>query len=107
MQFADAKQFHWQVGNSPTLFKISYFPLIRWNKMGAKKVTKQTKNFTRKHLSHTLTSRKKHQAKKKLSENRQHLRAVKRGNQKKTQAKNAQEEEDSDDDDSVTESKPR
>ncbi|PLW14291.1 hypothetical protein PCANC_00047 [Puccinia coronata f. sp. avenae] len=75
--------------------------------MGAKKVTKKTKNFTRKHLSHTLTSRKKHQAKKKLSENRQHLKAVKRGNQKKTQAKNAQEEEDSDDDDSVTESKPR
>ncbi|KNZ62345.1 hypothetical protein VP01_1282g6 [Puccinia sorghi] len=67
----------------------------------SKKVSKQTKNFNRKHLSHTLTTRKKHQAKKKLSENRQHLKTIKKAN------KNENQPESDDDDDSVTESKPR
>ncbi|KAA1104069.1 Nucleolar Complex 2 protein [Puccinia graminis f. sp. tritici] len=78
--------------------------------MGSKKVSKQTKNFTRKHLTHTLTSRKKHQAKKKLSENRQHLKTIKRGNnnsKKKTNKRSDDEDDDDDDDDSVTESKPK
>ncbi|KAH9461490.1 hypothetical protein Pst134EA_017794 [Puccinia striiformis f. sp. tritici] len=73
--------------------------------MGSKKVTKQTKNFTRKHLTHTLTTRKKHQAKKKLTENRQHLKSLKRGNKKNTSKQDDDDEDD--DDDSVTESKPK
>ncbi|KAH9451186.1 hypothetical protein Pst134EB_018679 [Puccinia striiformis f. sp. tritici] len=75
--------------------------------MGSKKVTKQTKNFTRKHLTHTLTTRKKHQAKKKLTENRQHLKALKRGNKKNTSKQNDEDEDDDSDDDSVTEPKPK
>ncbi|KAA1123664.1 Nucleolar Complex 2 protein [Puccinia graminis f. sp. tritici] len=78
--------------------------------MGSKKVSKQTKNFTRKHLTHTLTSRKKHQAKKKLSENRQHLKTIKRGNnnsKKKTNKRSDDDDDDDDDDDSVSESKPK
>jgi len=69
-----------------------------------KKVSKQTKNFTKKHLSHTLTTRKKHQAKKKLSENRQHLKTIKKANSNR---KTKNQPESDDDDDSVTESKPR
>lgn len=82
--------------------------------MAAKKASKQTKNFNKKHLTHTLISRKKHQANKKRSQNRQHLQAIKRKNHqdgnKSNHASNpadSESAEEDDDDDSVTETKPK
>ncbi|CAH7675197.1 nucleolar complex protein 2 [Phakopsora pachyrhizi] len=82
--------------------------------MPGKRVTKQTKKFNKNHLNHTLTSRKKQQAKKKEIENRKHLKGQKsrqvaqvgKGGDRKDQNRLAVDDDD-DDDDSVAEQQPR
>lgn len=67
--------------------------------MAGKKVTKQTKKFTKNHLSHTIKSRRKQQSKKKEIEGRKQARSIKSGRASQSQSSHGPSASNPNDDD--------